>query len=162
MKDFLLDFGKEGRPMVSRPSITCFLLPIFLGLSACSEQEVPLKRTSGIEERMKADTDLMRDISRAGTELERRLNEVVRAQDGVVIARDPIIGEYFLRVLSPNSPWVLTCGAGGISIVFGASVTGHEGSTSNDVEINLAYNNVDEKDCAVLGVRLGKRLNAIF
>jgi hypothetical protein len=40
--------------------------------------------------------------------------------------------------------------------------SGHEGSTGNDVEINLAYNTVDEKDCAALGPRLGKRLNAIF
>jgi hypothetical protein len=148
--------------MISRPSLTCFLLPIFLGLCACSENDVPSKQTSEIEERMKADTDLMRDISRAGTEFERRLNQAVRAQDGIVIVRDPIIGEYFSHFLSPNGPWVLTCGAGGISIVFGASVTGHEGSTSNDVEINLANNTVDEKDCAVLGVRLGKRLNAIF
>jgi hypothetical protein len=57
-------------------------------------------------------------------------------------------------VLSPNSPWILTCGVSGISIVFGASVSG-QGSTSNDVEINLAYNSVDEKDCTVLGPRLG-------
>jgi uncharacterized protein YfdQ (DUF2303 family) len=50
----------------------------------------------------------------------------------------------------------------GVSIVFGASVSGHEGGAGNDVEIRLAYNTVDEKDCAVLGPRLGKRLNAIF
>jgi hypothetical protein len=148
--------------MISRPSLTCFLLPIFLGLCACGENEVPSKQTSEIEDRMKADTDLMRDISRAGTELERRLTASVRAQDGVVIIHDPIIGKFFSQVLSPNSPWVLTCGASGISVVFGASVSGHEGSTSNDVEINLAYNTVDEKDCAVLGPRLGKRLNAIY
>jgi hypothetical protein len=148
--------------MVLRLSLTCFLLPIFLGLCACRENEVSSKRTSEIEDRMKADTDLMRDISRAGTELERRLTEAVRAQDGVVIIRDPLIGKYFSRVLSPNSPWVLTCGAAGISIVFGASVSGNEGSTSNDVEISLASITVDEKDCAVLGLRLGKRLNAIF
>jgi hypothetical protein len=147
--------------MISKPSLTCFLLPILLGLCACGNNEVPSGRASEIEDRMKADTYLMRDINRAGTEFERRLTESVRTQDGVVIIRDPIIGKYFLQVLSPNSPWILTCGAG-ISIVFGASVSGHEGSTSNDVEINVAYNTVDEKDCAVLGPRLGKRLNAIF
>jgi hypothetical protein len=146
--------------MISKSSLTCFSLSIFLGLCAC-ENEVPSKRPSEIENRMKADADLMRDISRAGTELERRLTEAVRAQDGVVIIHDPIIGKYFSQVLSPNSPWVLSCGVG-ISIVFGASVSGHEGSAGNDVEINLAYNTVDEKDCAVLGPRLGKRINAIF
>ena len=49
-----------------------------------------------------------------------------------------------------------------ISIVFGSSVSGAEGSTSNDVEASLAYNTVDQRDCPVLGPRLGKRLNAIF
>jgi hypothetical protein len=49
-----------------------------------------------------------------------------------------------------------------ISIVFGSSVSGAEGSTSNDVEASLAYNTVDQRACAVLGPRLGKRLNAIF
>ena len=110
---------------------------------------------------MKADADLMLDIGRADTELERRLTESVRAQDGIVIVHSPVTGKYMSQVLSPNTPWVLSCGAG-ISIVFGSSVSGAEGSTSNDVEVNLAYNAVDERDCAVLGPRLGKRLNAIF
>jgi hypothetical protein len=104
----------------------------------------------------------MRDISRASEELERRLTLAVRAQDGVVIIRDPIIGKYFSYVLSPNSPWVLSCGTAGVSIVLGASVSGGEGGAGNDVEIRLADSTIDEKDCAVLGPRLGKRLNAIF
>jgi hypothetical protein len=69
--------------MISRPSLTSLLLPIFLGLCACGENEAPSKRTSEVEERMKADTDLMRDITRAGTEFERRLTESVRTQDGL-------------------------------------------------------------------------------
>lgn len=138
------------------------MLPIFfVGLSACSDKEEASKRPSEAENQMKADADLMRDISRASTELERRLTEAVRAQDGVVIIHDRITGSYFSYVLSSNSPWVLSCGVG-VSIVFGTSVSGHEGSASNDVEIRLAYNAVDEKGCAVLGPRLGKRLNAIF
>jgi hypothetical protein len=85
------------------------LLPIFfVGLGACSEKEVTSKRPSEAENQMKADADLMRDISRASAEFERRLTEAVRAQDGVVIIRDPIIGKYFLFVLSSNSPWVLS------------------------------------------------------
>jgi hypothetical protein len=110
---------------------------------------------------MKADADLMLDIGRAGAELERRLSESVRAQDGVVIVHSPVTGQYMSQVLSPNTSWVLSCGAG-ISIVFGSSVSGGEGSTSNDVEVNLAYNAVRESDCATLGPRLGRRLNAIF
>jgi hypothetical protein len=103
----------------------------------------------------------MLDIGRASIELERRLSESVRAQDGIVIVHNPVTGKYMSQVLSPNTPRVLSCGAG-ISIVFGSSVSGAEGSTSNDVEVTLAYNTVDERDCAVLGPRLGKRLNAIL
>ena len=66
-----------------------------------------------------------------------------------------------LEVLSPNTPWILSCGVG-ISIVFGSSISGDASSISNDVEVRLAYNTVDESTCAALGPRLGKRLNAIF
>ena len=141
--------------------IVSLLLPICLGLGACGEAETPSKQQSELRGQMKADADLMLDIGRAGTELERRLSETVRAQDGIVIVRDPVTGKYISYVLSPNTSWVLSCGVG-ISIVFGSSVNGGEGSTSNDVELSLAYNTVDQRDCAALGPRLGKRLNAIF
>jgi hypothetical protein len=137
------------------------LLPICLGLIACGESETPSKRLTELQNQMKADADLMLDIGRAGTELERRLSGAVRAQDGIVIIHDPVIGQYISQVLSSNAPWVLSCGVG-ISIVFGSSVSGHEGSTGNDVEVRLADNIVSKSDCAVLGPRLGKRLNAIF
>jgi hypothetical protein len=142
-------------------SMMSLLLPICLGLGACGEDETPPKQPSEVQDRMKADADLMLDIGRAGTEFERRLSQMVRAQDGVVIVHHPEIGKFLSYVLSPNTAWVLSCGAG-ISIVFGSSVSGAESSTSNDVELNLAYNTVSESDCATLGPRLGKRLNAIF
>lgn len=103
----------------------------------------------------------MLDIGRAGTVLERRLSESVRAQDGVVIVHSPVTGQYISHVLSPNAPWVLSCGAG-ISIVFGSSVSGDSSGISNEVEVPLAYNTVSESDCASLGPRLGKHLNGIF
>jgi hypothetical protein len=141
--------------------IVSLLLPVCLGLGACGDGETSAKQPSEPQDRMKADADLMLDIGRAGRELERRLSEAVRAQDGIVIIHDPITGKYISHVLSPNTPWVLSCGVG-ISIVFGSSVSCAEGSTSNDVEVSLAYNAVDESNCAALGPRLGKRLNAIF
>jgi hypothetical protein len=142
-------------------TVVSLLLPICLGLGACGEAETPSKQPSELHQQMKADADLMLDIGRAGTELERRLSEAVRAQDGIVIIHDPVLGKYMSQFVSPNTPWVLSCGVG-ISIVFGASVSGEQGSTSNDAEVRLASNNVDERDCAVLGPRLGKRLNTIF
>jgi hypothetical protein len=141
--------------------IMSLFLPICVGLGACDEGETPSKQASEIQDQMKADADLMLDIGRAGTELERRLSQAVRAQDGVVIIHDPVIGKYMSQVVSPNTPWVLLCGVG-ISVVFGSSVSGEQGSTNNDAEVRLASNTVDEKDCAALGPRLGKRLNAIF
>jgi hypothetical protein len=145
-------------------SMMSLLLPICFGLGACGESETPSKQPTELQDRMKADADLMLDIGRAGTELERRLSEAVRARDGIVIIHDndPMIGQSESQVLSPNTPWVLSCGAAGISIVFGSSVSGYEGRTINDVEVRLAYNTVDESACAALGPRLGKRLNAIF
>ena len=142
-------------------SMMSLLLPLCFGLGACGESETPSKQPTELQKQMKADADLMLDIGRAGTELERRLSEAVRAQDGIVIIHDPATGRFMSQVLSSNTPWVLSCGVG-ISIVFGSSVSGDGSTTSNDVEVNLAYNTVDESDCAALGPRLGKRLNAIF
>jgi hypothetical protein len=75
-----------------------------LGLGACGESETPAKQSSELQDRTKADAELMLDIGRAGTELERRLSESVRAQDGLVIVHDPVIGKYISYVLSPNTP----------------------------------------------------------
>jgi hypothetical protein len=163
--DFLLGSLKQGESahMISKSSLASVLLPICLGLCACGdESEKPSKQSSEIQDRMKADADLMLDAARAGNELERRLTEAVRAQEGVVIFHDPLTGKFFLHVLSPNTQWVLTCGVGGISVAFGSSVSGDSTSMGNDVEFRVAYNTVDEGTCASLGPRLGKRLNAIF
>jgi hypothetical protein len=88
----------------SRRWAISLLLPICLGLGACGEDETPSKQQSSeVRDRMKADTDLMLDIGRAGTELERRLSEAVHAQDGIVIVRDPVTEKYFSYVL-PECP----------------------------------------------------------
>jgi hypothetical protein len=118
-------------------SMKSLLLPICLGLGACGEGETTSKQPSVLQNQMKADADLMLDIGRAGTELERRLSENVRAQDGIVIIHSPVIGQFMSQVLSPNTSWTLSCGFG-ISVVFGSSITGSEGSTGNDVEVRLA------------------------
>jgi hypothetical protein len=102
----------------------------------------------------------MQDLDRAGTELERRLTESVHADDGIVVIHQPDFGP-FRYVLSANTPWTLTCGVG-IAVVFGSAVSGDSGNVSNDVEVRLAYNSVDDKTCASLGPRLGKKLKAIF
>jgi len=125
-------------------------------LGACDEGETTSKQPSELQNQMKADADLMLDIGRAGAELERRLSDNVRAQDGIVIIHGPVIGQYMSQVISSNTSWILSCGIG-ITIVFGSSVSGDSTSVSNDVEVRLAYNTVSESDCATLGPRLGSR-----
>ncbi|WP_334400451.1 hypothetical protein [Bradyrhizobium sp. AZCC 2289] len=73
------------------------------------EAETQSKQQSEFQRQTQADADLMLDIGRAGTELERRLSEAVRAQDGIVIIRDPVIGKFMSQVVSPNTPWVSSC-----------------------------------------------------
>ena len=144
-----VSFPETGEPMSK--SMMSLLLPICFGLGACGESETPSKQPTELQNQMKADADLMLDIGRAGTELERRRSEAVRAQDGIVIIHDPVTGRFMSQVLSPNTPWVLSCGVG-ISIVFGSSVSGYEGSTNNDVEVRRAYNTVDESDLNLLRI----------
>jgi hypothetical protein len=61
-------------------SMMSLLLPICLALGACDEGETTSKQPSVLQNQMKADAELMLDIGRAGTELERRLSESVRAR----------------------------------------------------------------------------------
>jgi hypothetical protein len=139
----------------------CVILPLFLCLGGCGEDETR-KQPSAATAQQESDAELMQDIDRAGVELERRLGESVHAADGLVIIHQPVVGESLSYVLSANTSWILSCGVAGISIVFGSSVTGDGTSVSNDVEIRLAYSAVNEKKCAVLGPRLGKGLKTLF
>jgi hypothetical protein len=128
-----------------------FFLLIVLCISGCSESDAPSTQPTATQERMKADIELMKDRNRAGPELERRLSAAVRAKDGAVIMDDPVVGKFFSQTISPNTSWVLHCGAG-ISIAFGG----------RSDEIQLFYGHVDASLCADLAPRLGKRLNVIF
>jgi hypothetical protein len=49
-----------------------------------------------------------------------------------------------------------------MSLVFGAFVSGDGTSTRNDIEIYLAFGFIEQKDCAVLGPRIAKRLRALL
>lgn len=106
----------------------CFLLV------ACGENEPPKKTP---ETNMDEDKALLKDVARAGPELEHRLLESIQAQNGIVTVRDQVkpVTLYFLPT---TTPWVLQCG-NGISIVFGSSVSGNP--ADNDVDINLTYKN---------------------
>lgn len=132
-----------------------------LMLGACGE--APKKNNMQLQK--EADGPLLQDIERAGVELERRLSERVRLRDGIVLVQEPPpLGNYYSYVLSQNAPWVVTCGIGGLSVVLGNSVSAvpSVGGVGNDIELQLTFATIDQKDCAALGPRIGKRLKAMF
>jgi hypothetical protein len=144
-----------------RPNVA---LVLCLALVACDKGEQTEK--SAASEMLEADALLLKDIGRAAPELERRLMASIQVQDGLLLVRDPVLGGFGeLYVLPANSSWVLSCGIAGLSVVFGnsvsgASVSGESTSLGNDIELRLVLASIDKKDCANLGLRLGKRLKA--
>jgi hypothetical protein len=132
-------------------------LTFFLLFAACGPEETAKK--SDVEKIKGADILFLKNPGEAGPELERRLAESVVVQDGLVIVHDPIMGKYVSHYLPTTTTWVMSCGIG-LSIVFGSSVSGDNSGTSNDVQITLANGLIEQKDCAVLGPRLGKWLKA--
>jgi hypothetical protein len=110
---------------------------------------------------MEAEELLLKDVARAGSELEQRLTASIQAQDGLLIVHDPVMGQVVSYVLPANSSWFIRCGIG-LSVVLGNGVTGDGSSVGNDINLHLLYGIIDQKDCAVLGPRLGKRMRAIL
>jgi hypothetical protein len=134
------------------------LLMLLLWLCACGQNEP--RKNPATKSKMGEDVALLQDVTRAGPELERRLMASIRVQDGLLLVNDPVIGHLVSYVMPANSPWVLSCGIG-LSVVFGNSVSGERSSVGNDVEVRLTQEIVAQKDCAVLGPRLGRHLMAI-
>jgi hypothetical protein len=135
---------------------------ICLSLQACGESPQTENKAKAA---MDADAELLQDLRRAGPELERRLLERVSVQDGLFLIHEPVLSD--LYVLPANSAWTLSCGLGGLSVVFGNSFRGESikdetTSFGNDIEIYITEAGIDKEDCAVLGPRLGGRLKTMF
>jgi hypothetical protein len=132
-----------------RPAVA---LVLCLTLGAC-EQTEPKS-----DARSDADAVMLKDIQLAGTELERRLTASVRNQDGLIVTHELGDASYYdYYLLSANSSWAISCGFG-LSVVLGNYVS----RDGNEIKIQLTDTLIDPRDCAVLGPRLGKRLNAIL
>jgi hypothetical protein len=139
----------------------CFIaIAICFLLAACGQAETPKK--SKAEIMMDEDTALLKDPARAESELERRLLASVQIENGILAVLDPITGSIETDFLPTTVPWVLKCGMGGLSIVFGNSISGDGSHTANDVEVNLSFGSADKQTCAVLGPRLAGRLKALL
>ena len=135
------------------------MLILCLALGACDQDE-PSKK-SDVKTKMDADALLLKDIARAGPEFERRLMANIHVQDGLLIVHDPVLHGLATYVLPLNSSWVISCGIG-LSVVLGNSVSGDGTSVGNEIQINLTLGMIDQKDCDVLGPRLGKTLKTIL
>jgi hypothetical protein len=140
-------------------------MALCLALGACEQSGPPKKSIA--QERRDADALLLKDVVLAGPELEQRLTAIIQVQDGLIIVHDPVIEQFVSYVLPASSSWTISCGLTGLSVVLGnsvsgGSVSGEAASFGNDVELRLAEARIDQKDCAVLGPRLGKRLKAML
>lgn len=136
---------------------SCIAVVLCLALGACG-QSAPSKKTAAQEKR-EADALLFKDIATAEPELERRLMASIRVEDGLLLVRSTILGELLLNVLPTNSPWVISCGLTGLSVVLGTSVKGED---TDDIKLYLSFATIDKKDCDIIGPRLGRRLRTIL
>jgi hypothetical protein len=132
-----------------------------LSLNSCGESPPPASQAKQTRDE---DAALLKDIGRAGPELERRLLQSLKVEDGLIFVRDPnpVLARVASFVLPASSPWVISCGISGISVTFGSAISGDGSSVSNDVELFLARTIIEPDDCGVLGSRLGKRLKAVL
>jgi hypothetical protein len=133
---------------------------LYLLLGACDEDSKSQQQSSDASVKNE-DAELLKDLGRAGPELERRLLKSVSIQDGLVIVHDPLMAELFTYVLPTNSPWMISCGVG-LTVTFGNAVSGDQESTDNEVKLHLATTFLPSDACAVLAPQLGKRLKAML
>jgi hypothetical protein len=141
------------------PLRAAMALALFVWLVGCDERDPP-KKSNELLEQIKQETALMANPDQAGPELEQRLQAKVSAADGILFVSDPILRG--VSVLPATTPWVMRCGLTGLSITFGSAVSGGEGNVENDVELSLSTGNIDQKNCYVLGRRVGKRLLSLL
>ena len=141
---------------------------MFSGLLGACDQKEAAKEPNKALEMLNAETALMSDPDRAGQELEKRLEQRVRVDSGLVLVEADFLNLYALPI---STPWTLQC-SNGMIVVFGNSVK-HEVSrgdrsedfevdTSNEVLVTLTIGNIERKNCDVLATRIGKRLLAIL
>jgi hypothetical protein len=105
------------------------------------------------DEAMAAEEQLLSDPGKAMPELIRRLRSSVKKRDGLLIVDSPL----GFSVLSANSAWMITCGAG-ITVAFGRSTSGESG---DDAKVLIAYAFVSREECQNLAPAVGKEIQAI-
>jgi hypothetical protein len=140
-----------------RLCVACVALALWgCGQSAPPESEQHARNSDA---HLAAEQRLFSDPSKAAPELIKRINASVKMRDGLLLIETPLmLGD--LSVLSPNSTWVVTCGAG-IKVIFGSSITDDSDGIRNDVEFYLATVPIRQTNCEALAPLVGKRILAI-
>jgi hypothetical protein len=144
---------------------TAVFIAVFLAcasMAACGEADAP-KPKNFAQEMLARDRELMKgDFNSASQEFERRLATNLRLKDGLLLVRDPdpLLGRIALYVLPPKTSWTISCGMGGLSVTFGNSVSGGgvDGGSANDVEVRLAWADLEPRECDELAPRIGKQV----
>jgi hypothetical protein len=154
--------GAKGRSNAAGRFFSTIL--VCLSLPACDDSPQRSNGDRAQDEASVADQDaaLLKNLGNAGLELERRLQKGMSVDDGLVFVRDPLMGSIASYVLPTSSPWVISCGVVGISVLFGTAVSGDGSSVGNDVEIHLASTFVNQDQCAVLTPPLGRQLKLML
>ena len=167
-------------------------LPLVFGLLfvvGCGQNDSlkEKKQSADADARMAAEQQLLSDPDKAIPELIQRLRASVKLGDGFLMIEDESLSLYrlasplaetnvtsfpflSLSVLSLNSPWVIKCGAEGITVVFGNSISGSGESDegSNDVEVGndvivwLTAGSIPKKRCQKIAPALGKEIQTIL
>ena len=121
----------------------------------CDESQTPAApaEKSETQKRLEAERSLLSNDEKLWPELAKRLVEAISVRDGILGVQSRS-DSYFLPA---NSPWVIKCG-GGLSIVFGNSISGDQSGTENDIQVYLLSTYIDSEICSRIGPRLAKGL----
>jgi hypothetical protein len=139
-----------------------YVLPAFVLLLVvgCGPNESTREQGARqVDPAVAAEAKLLSDPTKAIPELIQRVRASVKMRDGLIVV-DPLFTPG-LSVMSANSPWTVTCGAG-IKAVFGTSVSGGSDGVDNDVTVWLAYASIPRDDCQVFTPAIGKEIQTII
>jgi hypothetical protein len=143
------------------PWLRCVLFAfVSLLVVGCGPNESTRERGARqVDPAVAAEAKLLSDPAKAIPELIQRVRASVKMRDGLIVV-DPLFTPD-LSVMSANSPWTVTCGAG-IKAVFGTSVRGGSDGVDNDVTVWLAYASIPREDCQMFTPAIGKEIQTII
>jgi|SRR5689334_22723963 hypothetical protein len=133
-------------PSLERLSAAAVLAGLLGTIVACDEDnpyQADRNRRAEQQRALNADKALLLNITQADTEFRRRLRERLTTRDGAVILRELYASNLGTVVAFPiSTPWSISCGPVGISIIFGTG--GSEEGGNFEVRISEALLSIDQ------------------